>query len=275
MLIDWFTVGAQALNFTVLVWLLKRFLYQPVLAAIAAREALIAHQLADADAVRRTAEQQRQAFVQKSDAFDQQRAALLEKAQHEAQAEREKLLASARAAADALGTQRREALRDELTRVQHTLVESTQREVFGMARRVLADLASAKLEDHLADMFVQRLEQLDDAECGPLLSALSAPAAQALVRSAFDLSDAQCAAITSAVKRRLGGPDTLRFATAPELVCGIELTIGGHKLAWSIDQYLGGLQQTVAGLLDSASRHSTAPGPSSDGRSPPPATGTV
>ena len=34
MLIDWFTVGAQAVNFLILVWLLQRFLYQPVLAAI-------------------------------------------------------------------------------------------------------------------------------------------------------------------------------------------------------------------------------------------------
>ena len=30
MLIDWFTVGAQVLNFIILVWLMKRFLYQPV-----------------------------------------------------------------------------------------------------------------------------------------------------------------------------------------------------------------------------------------------------
>ena len=27
MLIDWFTVGAQALNFLILVWLMKRYLY--------------------------------------------------------------------------------------------------------------------------------------------------------------------------------------------------------------------------------------------------------
>ena len=50
MLIDWFTVGAQALNFLVLVWVLKHFLYKPILDAIAAREKGIAAKLADADA---------------------------------------------------------------------------------------------------------------------------------------------------------------------------------------------------------------------------------
>ena len=50
MLIDWFTVGAQALNFIILVWLLKRFLYKPILNAVDAREKRIAAELADADA---------------------------------------------------------------------------------------------------------------------------------------------------------------------------------------------------------------------------------
>jgi F-type H+-transporting ATPase subunit b len=50
MLIDWFTVGAQVLNFLILVWLMKRFLYQPILDAIDAREQRIAAELANAAA---------------------------------------------------------------------------------------------------------------------------------------------------------------------------------------------------------------------------------
>ncbi len=49
MLIDWFTVGAQALNFLILVWLMKRFLYKPILHAIDEREKRIATELANAD----------------------------------------------------------------------------------------------------------------------------------------------------------------------------------------------------------------------------------
>ena len=49
MLIDWFTVGAQALNFLILVWLMKRFLYKPILRAIDEREKRIASELADAE----------------------------------------------------------------------------------------------------------------------------------------------------------------------------------------------------------------------------------
>ncbi len=249
MLIDWFTVGAQALNFIILVWLLKRFLYQPVLDAIAAREGLIAKQLVDADAKRRSAEEQRLAFVQKSDAFDKERAGLLEKAQKGAQAEGDQLLASARQAADALSAKRRDALCGELALLQHTLAESTQREVFGITRRVLADLASANLEERVADIFVQRLNQLGDAENSKLIAELAVPGSQALVRSAFLVPDAQRAAIEAAVNSRFGAPTALHFTTAPELVCGIELIVGGQRLAWSIGQYLDALQRSVAELL--------------------------
>ena len=57
MLIDWFTVVAQVVNFLILVWLLKRFLYKPILDAIDAREKRIASELADADAKKAAAEQ--------------------------------------------------------------------------------------------------------------------------------------------------------------------------------------------------------------------------
>src|ERR1035437_775893 len=85
MLIDWFTVGAQAINFIILVWLLKRFLYKPILDAVDAREKRVATELADADAKKAEAKKERDEFQHKNEKFDQQRAALLSKATEEAQ----------------------------------------------------------------------------------------------------------------------------------------------------------------------------------------------
>ncbi len=47
---DWWTFALQVVNFAVLVWLLHRFLYKPVLRMIDARQAAVAKQYADADA---------------------------------------------------------------------------------------------------------------------------------------------------------------------------------------------------------------------------------
>src|ERR1700679_1223290 len=99
MLIDWFTVGAQALNFLVLVWLMKRFLYKPVLHAIDEREKRVAAELADAASKRAEADTEREEFQKKQAEADEQHDALLKKATDEADAERRRLLDAARQAA--------------------------------------------------------------------------------------------------------------------------------------------------------------------------------
>ena len=55
MSIDWFTVAAQIINFMVLVWLLQKYLYKPVLNAVRKREQKIAGQLSEAAAAETTA----------------------------------------------------------------------------------------------------------------------------------------------------------------------------------------------------------------------------
>ena len=48
--LDWWTIGLQTVNFAILVWLLQRFLYKPVLRMIDARKAEIDQQYDDAKA---------------------------------------------------------------------------------------------------------------------------------------------------------------------------------------------------------------------------------
>ena len=76
MLIDWFTVVAQTLNFLILVWLMKRYLHKPILRAIDEREKRIVSELADADAKKSEAQKERDQFQQKNEEFDRQRADL-------------------------------------------------------------------------------------------------------------------------------------------------------------------------------------------------------
>src|ERR1700722_12951920 len=106
MAISWFTIVAQVINFLILVWLLKRFLYKPILHAIDEREKGIASQLADAEAKKAEAHKEREDFQKTSEAFDKERAALLKKATGEANAERQRLLDGAQKDADALRAKR-------------------------------------------------------------------------------------------------------------------------------------------------------------------------
>jgi F-type H+-transporting ATPase subunit b len=250
MLIDWFTVGAQALNFVVLVWLLKRFLYKPILKAVDAREKRIAAELADADAKKAEATKERDAFQHKNETFDQQRTELLSKATDEAKAERQKLLDDARRAADTLSAKRQEALRNDAHSLNRELSRRTQQEVFAIARKVLADLATTSVEERLADVFTRRLRALDGKSKADFADALEKASAPSLVRTAFELPVEQRTAIQQALNETFSGDFPLRFETAPDLIGGIELSAHGQKVAWSIAEYLTSLEKGVSEILN-------------------------
>lgn len=243
MLIDWFTVGAQLLNFIILVWLMKRFLYQPVLDAIEAREQKIAAQLADAAATKVEAHQQRDEFQEKIQNFDEQSAELLRQAKAAASVERDRLQHEARVEADAASAQRAKALRADAQHLHAEITRQTQQHVFDISRRVLGDLAGVSLEQQMCEVFIQRLQAVE----GPALTTLGAAlkgvsdAEPALLRSAFELPDLQKNAIRTALETSFGQPIPLKFEATPELVSGIELSARGQKLAWSISDYLTAL----------------------------------
>ncbi len=249
MLIDWFTVGAQVLNFVVLVWLMKRFLYQPVLDAIAAREKRIADQIADAAAKQAQAAAERKAFEDKNTAFDQQRAALLRQATADAEAEGLRLADAAQQAAAALAAQRQQALATQAAHLQQLIADRAAREVFAVARKTLADLADVALEERMVAVFLKRLHDLPADAKGPLAAALRQGAEPARVRSHFALPADQQAAIQNAINVCCSADVPLRFETAADAVCGIELLADGQKLAWTISEYLDDLAHEVGALL--------------------------
>jgi F-type H+-transporting ATPase subunit b len=249
MLIDWFTVAAQALNFLILVWLMKRFLYKPILNAIDAREKLIAKELADADAKKAEAQKEHEEFQKKNEEFDQQRAALLTKATDEAKTERERLLDDARKAADALSAKRQESLSHDAQNLNQAISRLTQKEVFAITRKALTDLATTSLEERMGEVFDRRLRELDGKSKSVLGDALRKNSEPALIRSTFDLPAAQRAAIQNALNETFSAEIHIRFETAPDLVSGIELTTNGQKVGWTIADYLASLEKGVGDLL--------------------------
>jgi F-type H+-transporting ATPase subunit b len=249
MLIDWFTVAAQAVNFLILVWLMKRFLYKPVLNAIDEREKRIATELANADAKQAEAQKEHDQFQQKNTEFDEQRAALLSKATGEAQAERQRLLDEARKAADAANSKRQESLRAEEQNLHQAISLRTQKEVFAITRKTLSDLATVSLEERLGEVFTRRLREMNGNTKEALGKALQTSSDPGVVRSTFDLPADQRAAIQNALNETFSAEVRVRYETAPDLIGGIELTASGQKVGWSIAGYLASMEQGVDELL--------------------------
>jgi F-type H+-transporting ATPase subunit b len=260
MLIDWFTVAAQASNFLILVWLLKRFLYKPVLAAMAARETKIATELQGAAAAKAQARKERADFEAQNVALQQQRSELLRKAADDAASQRQALLDEARKDSQELRSKLNEAANTERAALNRDILTRIRQEVFAMTRKTLADLADTRLEDRVVDAFLGRLHGMNDTQKAEVslttrvLSAEALPATAAvppaLLRSAFELSPAQRATVEAALGEWLCPGTKLKYETSPELISGLELIVGGRKTAWNVTEYLASLEQDVTALLE-------------------------
>ena len=252
MLIDWFTVGAQAVNFLILMWLLKRFLYKPVLKAIDDREARIADTVKKAEDQKNAAELEHATFQKKNEDFDLERVHLLTQAQDEAKAAGRRFLDKERQIADASRDKWRSALADEQRRFGDEVVRRVQEEVFAVLRQAFTDLADTTLETRMVDVFDNRLRQAKGSLNGMLDATPQTPRAF-LVKSAFELSEAQRETLRRTFAETFGTDVDARFQTEANLIGGVELIVDGRKIAWTINDYLGKLETNISDLLNGPS----------------------
>jgi F-type H+-transporting ATPase subunit b len=259
MLIDWFTVIAQVINFLILAWLLKRFLYRPILNAIDAREKRIASALANADKKSIEAEQQRNEFVHKNAVFDAQQTTRTNQLSAKVKTERTRLFDEVRQQSDHLRVKLQLALKNEQLILQDALSQRAREEVFNITRKVLNDLAEVNLEEQIVLVFIQRFETISAEEKAafklvfqPLMPANKTPL---VVRTGFTLTDEQRALIESTIKHTLGYHDNEAIAFAfvidSTVVSGIEISANGQKVAWNISDYLTSLAKGVEQILQS------------------------
>ncbi|MFA7239893.1 MAG: F0F1 ATP synthase subunit delta [Sulfuricellaceae bacterium] len=236
---EWTTFALEVLNFLVLVWLLKRFFYRPVLAVIEARRAETAKTLADAEAVRREAEILKSEYQAHLADADKDRAAAKAKLDEEIAAEQVLRLA---ALEEKIATERkrREAV-EERKRGELELALGRQA-LSGAARfatRLLERLAGPELEAKLADFALSELATQAPAKLEALALALQEPQASIRVTSAYPLDDARRAAFTQALGQLAGRPLTFEFSEDATLKAGVCIMAGSWVLMANLRDELG------------------------------------
>jgi F-type H+-transporting ATPase subunit b len=264
MLIDWFTLIAQVFNFLILLWLLKRFLFKPILKAIDEREKKIKEQILGAETALKEAEEEKARYSVKNREFDQERELLLEEAVEKARLKRKEMLDQARLEAEELRRQFEQSVREKQVHLSREITERTQKEVVAIARKVLTDLASVSLEEHMTRVFIDRLQRAGESQREILEKVLDGASGEVVVISAFALLPEQEARIEEALAAISSVPVKCLFEVDAGKINGIELHVHGYKMAWSVADYLRSLERQLTDLLDTRSEFQFVSHPSSN-----------
>jgi F-type H+-transporting ATPase subunit b len=249
LLIDWFTVGAQIINFLVLVGLLKYFLYGRITRAMREREDNIAARLSEAEEREQEANQELAKYQKQNEELARKRDQMLSQAREETEEKRKKLLQEARADVERVKAKWHETVEREKETFLANLRQRAGYQVFQVARRALADLANADLEERIIKTFSQRLKEVDEDKRQALRSALRKDQDVVIV-SAFELPEEARNNISDILRRCNGNNLKLRYQVSPEVIAGIELKVPGHKIAWSLNHFLETLEEELRAALE-------------------------
>ena len=223
---DWTSFALEVLNFLVLVWLLKRFFYRPVLAVIEKRQTATAKTIADAESVRREAEGLKGEYQTRLAGVDKDRAEARAGLDEEIAAERTRRLAAVEVEVDA-NRQRRQMLEAREASVREAALEREALTVAArFASRFLDRLAGPELEAKLVALALSEL----DALAPDRLDALHDPTVSIKVVSAYPLDAAQRTAFTQSLGRLAGRALAPEFTEDAMLKAGVCIMAGAWVL---------------------------------------------
>lgn len=222
--IDSFTFWAQLVNFAILLALLKRFLYQPVLDVLAKRDAHYQERTSQLDSQLETVQQQEQLLERELRSLEAQSQQFQDEASARAEQFRRQLEAEARQQLSEQEEQWRKTVRGQLESEMERLRQEVGRQAVAVARRALTDLAGRSLEEEIVAQLLETHPEL--------------AAQEATVRTRWPLEPP----LKTRLERLLG---ICCFEHDPQLVAGIEVEAGGILKAWSIDGYLESFERAL------------------------------
>ncbi|MGB5856759.1 MAG: hypothetical protein WBH20_16045 [Oceanisphaera sp.] len=240
MSIDWITVLAQMANFLLLVWLLKRFLYRPILDGIDAREDEIAKRMAEAGIAEQTAKAEAAQYKMQQTQLHEHKELLVTDALNNTKAQRDALLSEARAKLEQEQQDWQRFLSAERAKFSQQLQRNGEQALLTLTRKALHDLADESLEAAIVRHVGKRLVPL----ASDLIEAAGdTDQAIACTREPLSLNDqAQLRSDLQPLLPQL----SLSFMTDAEQAAGLILRVGGAQVAWTLDSYTDELENQLS-----------------------------
>jgi F-type H+-transporting ATPase subunit b len=219
---SWTTFALQAVNFLVLVWLLKRFLFKPVGAIVAERKTEIARVQAEAEIARQSAEAARKDFESREAQIASERQRIIDQARAQLADERAKMIEAARVDIEKLKAAASKHVGEERDTASRELFERSIQIAVGLSRRLLQQFSAPGLEELFLERALDHLDHLSAADRAALVGEFGRDGAQLIVTTAYPLGPASESRWRATLNERLGEHSQIIFATDKELIAGAE-----------------------------------------------------
>ncbi|MCC4265061.1 F0F1 ATP synthase subunit delta [Oceanimonas baumannii] len=241
--VSWSTFILEIVNFVVLVWILKHFLYRPVLDIIARRKAAIDRTLSEAGTLKTEAADMRRQYEGRLGAWEQERQAARDTLNSEMEAKRRECLQKLEAELAAARQRAEVADARRLAEARRTMEVTALQQGAAFAARLLRLGAGADTQCRLLQLLLDELNELPPETAKAIRQQYGESKGEALIHSALPLSAEQRQALEQALNGLLPAGTSLHFDTEPALLAGVRITAGAWQLGANVQDELHGFAE--------------------------------
>jgi len=224
--LNWSTFLLEIINFLVLVWILKRFLYKPVLKVIHQRHARIENRIAEAQQLHEEADTLKVQYEERLTEWEQECQQSRENLHQEIEAERARLMEELQISLDQEREKTRIIEQRKLAEALHTNEQTALAHGAQFAAKLLLHAAGPEMEKRLINLFVEELPRLPITRQEELRCACAEVTTPIIIVSAYEMDDKQRAQLENALRPIIGDAITCHYEQDSILISGVRITIG-------------------------------------------------
>jgi alternate F1F0 ATPase F0 subunit B len=244
--ISWFEIVAQIINFFIILFILQKLLYKPVMNAMKKRQEAISKSRIEADEKMQNAEELINEYDEKIAKIQDEKRDILDDARKQADEKKESLLTQYKEEAESKRSAYLKEIDDEKENVKKKLKKNLGSSAVKIASHILDNISSKELEEEIFNTFKSNLEDLSSK-----LTDFDALKEENVVIHSFrDLSENEKNTIENVLRNQMKNLRNIEFETDPELILGYEINLETYTVHTSIRKYLSEIEKEIIKDLD-------------------------
>lgn len=247
MQINWFEILAQIINFFIILFILQKLLYKPVMAAMETRQERILKSQIEADEEMARAKELMDEYSAKIADIDQEKREILDEARKEAEEKREDLLEDYRLEAKTKRKAYLKEVEDEKDNFMESLAKRLGENAVKIASHILSTISSKELEDEVFKSFERDLKGLRESISD---DRLLEDQRHISLSSAREMTQDEKNKVEEILRDQIGNFENISYKVNNDLIIGYELNLDTHTVQTSIKNYLEEIEKNIVDRLE-------------------------
>lgn len=247
MQINWFEILAQIINFFIILFILQKLLYKPVMAAMETRQERILKSQIQADEEMARAKELMDEYSAKMADIDQEKREILDEARKDAEEKRDDLLEDYKLEAEAKRKMYLKEVEDEKDKFMENLAKRLGENAVKISSHILSTISSRELEDEVFKSFTKELESLRESISD---DKLLKDQKHLNLSSAREMTQDEKNRVEEILRDQIESFEDISYEVDSDLIIGYQLNLDTHTVQTSIKNYLEEIEKNIISRLE-------------------------